>query len=159
MPSGRVWSARRKGRWPVITDEEFAYLYRRLTLVAALAKHAVFGDEPVASRVPADEFPLLQAAVEQSDADIATVFAELRIYRDMFSSKLEAWKSGRSDDLEQASEPVGGEPVDGVGGEPEEVSADAGDGGADGERTERPDAEANPKRKPKRKKAVDGDGD
>lgn len=143
----------------MISDEEFAYLYRRLTVVAALAKHAVFGDEPVASRVPADELPLLQATVEQSDTDIATLFAELRIYRDMFAKKLEAWSHGRHDDLEQAEEPVSDEPVAGTGDDAEAPIESAGDGGADGERTERPNPKANKKRTKKGPKPVDGDGD
>lgn len=143
----------------MITDEEFAFLHRRLTLVAALAKHAVFGDEPVANRVAPDEFPLLQSAVEQCDSDIATLFAELRIYRDMFSSKLEAWRNGRGDDLEKVAEPVGSEPVVGTGGEPEEASADSGDGGSAGELSERPDTKAHPRRKANRKAALDSGSD
>lgn len=139
----------------MMSDDELVLFYRRIVLMSQLAKQAVFGDALLSQTVTEEELGMLRAVMEQADQDVAAVFAELRIYREMFAAKLEAWKHGRTQPVDEAPQPVSDEPVEPVGDSPEPVGADAGGSGVDGERPDRPDPAPDTKRPKKRKKVVD----
>lgn len=139
----------------MMSDDELVHLYRRVVLMSQLAKHAVFGEEPVSATLSEEELGMVRAAVEQADTDVATVFSELRIYRGMFSSKLEAWKHGRADSVGETPQPISVEPRAGTGSEAVAPSPDVGGGGDDGERPDRPNPAPHKGRSAKGKKKVE----
>ena len=143
----------------MLTDEQMAILHRRLTLVGAVAKHGFYAETRVVDAIDQDEMPLISAAIDGNDSDIANLFAELRIYRQMFDAKLEGFRNGSARTVEPAQE----QEPSGVG------SGDRGGASVDLEaareskptrkRRKRPDPEADSSGAPPSPKPVDAGDD
>lgn len=140
----------------MLTDEQMAMLHRRLTLVGAVAKHGFYGDSRVVDVIGPDETPIIKSSVDGNDTDIANLFAELRIYRQMFDAKLEGFRNaGAKRVVGSAEMPELAESVERVKGDAEEGAADSGGSGPAGESPERPDPAADSGRKKRRAKKLD----
>lgn len=143
----------------MLNEEQIALMHRHLTLVGAIAKHSLYSEERVSDVVGEAEYPLIKQAVDQHDVDVASLFAELRIFHQMFDAKLENFRYGRAGDLEQAQGAESSKPRTGVGGQPEVDREEAGGSGPSGERAERPNTERGAKRTKRRPPPVDAGDD
>ena len=143
----------------MLNEEQIALMHRHLTLVGAIAKHALYSEERVSDVVGEAEYPLIKQAVDQHDVDVASLFAELRIFHQMFDAKLENFRHGRTGVVGSAQGAESSEPRTGNGGQPEADREDARGSGPSGERAERPNTERVAKRTKRRPKPVDAGDD
>lgn len=143
----------------MLTDEQIAMMHRHITLVGAIAKHSLYSEDRVSDVVGEAEYPLIKQAVDQHDVDVASLFAELRIFHQMFAAKLEGFRNGRAGDVEQAQGAESSEPRAADGGQPEADREGAGGSGPSGERAERPNTERGAKRTKRRPPPVDAGDD
>lgn len=143
----------------MLSSEQIEEMQRRFQIVTAIAKHAIYSDERVSRSVGEEQFPLIKAAVDNADYDVAMLMAEVRIFSDMFNAKLESWKHGSDVVLEGVA---GQEPSAGGDAVPQDREADhRGDRGerADGKQEKRPNPKRNKNRSPRRQKPVDSGDD
>jgi hypothetical protein len=111
----------------MLNEEQIAMMHRHLTLVGAIAKHSMYSDQRVTDVVGEAEYPLLKQAVDQHDVDVASLFAELRIFHQMFDAKLEGFRNGFNRNVAKAEEPKPAESGERVGVAAEQDSSAAGE--------------------------------
>lgn len=142
----------------MLSPEHLDQMQRRFQIVIAIAKHSIQTDAEMANQIGEEQYPLIRAAIDNADYDVAALMTEVRIYGDMFAAKLEEWRHGRGSvgDAQGHESATGGGPLR---PEPEGAAPETGAGGDAGQSANRPDASTNTKRAKRRKKAVDtGDG-
>lgn len=141
-----------------MNPEQLDQMQRRFQIVIAIAKHSIQNDAEMANQIGEEQYPIIRAAIDNADYDVAALMTEVRIYGDMFKAKLEEWKHGSGSVGDAASS----EPANGgkqVGPEPKGAAQETGASGDAGQQAARPDASPDKKRATRRKKTMDSGDD